>query len=112
MKQVQTKFVLSDICTGGNDEPVLACPVCGFHCVHPEKVEVIQNKSRVIVTKDGAQLVPHDEPVWNRGSVTVQWFWCEDGHHFAYEYAFHKGSVYVTLRSEESVGTEPSLWRD
>lgn len=92
----------------------LCCPVCGGDQVHPEQVAVEQSLTRSVVTRELMTVVAGGAPSGRRGSLIALRFWCEQGHAFEYQYAFHKGQLLCELTSWPLPSGEPpkELWRD
>ena len=99
------------ICDGPNDEPALCCPVCGFDCVHPVEVVVEQGQTKTVVTRETTQVEATNRGTMKRGSLIILRFVCEDGHEFAYQFEFHKGTTSCELNAGLDSGLG-GLWRD
>ena len=103
------------ISTATLNEPVIACPVCGFDYVHIRDVQVHQNHNHVHVHGDDCDVTRTTAGSSDRGSsVTVR---CvgECRHTFSYTWSFHKGNTRITLHDVGLVEMSqwPScLWRD
>ena len=99
-------------------QPVLACPVCGCHCVHPVGLECRSPGMRngiLSVNSRGITLDPDYEPSDRGVKITLQ-FLCESGHRFDYILLFHKGSTLIDLLMSPlalPVEKHPdAIWRD
>jgi len=108
---------------------LLLCPVCGFDCVHPQRVEVFPVLGHVacVVTHQGVSIEPSDAAEAQRGISIELEFSCESGHVWTHELRFHKGATLIEttiVRDEATVkaqidpetGTLPgdltTIWRD
>ena len=99
-------------------EPVLACPVCGFHCVHPVGLECISPGTRnghVKIDSKGIHLDPEASPV-GRGVMITLRFFGECGHAFNYTFHFHKGSTVFSQDARKLLNIVEqwpnTIWRD
>lgn len=110
------QYVPIDSTTMG--EPVLACPVCGFYCVHPVALECRSpgtKKGHLKVDSNGIHLDPQLPPV-GRGVMIAIRFVGECGHAFNYTFHFHKGSTAFFLdviqKAKGVVLEADTIWRD
>ena len=97
------------------NEPVIACPVCGYDYVHIRDVQVNQNHVHVHVHGDNCDVTRTTAGSQNRGSSVTIRFAGECQHAFAYTWSFRKGNVTMTLHDVASIAPPqwPScLWRD
>ena len=108
MREELPRFVISD----QNGKPMLACPVCGFTCVHIGSVNVEQGHLSASIVAEGVATAGSDRHKSHRGSEVSIRFWCEAGHAWVWSFSFHKGSTMVRMFSESHEQDEPELWRD
>lgn len=97
------------------DRVLLCCPVCGSRNVHPQSVEVEQGRTRVRVDGDRVATLPTDRHLHRRGSEIALRFWCEGWHAFEYRLDFHKGELWVELRTATRTDADSDreeLWRN
>ncbi len=99
-------------------EPALACPVCGFNYIHPVAVECRspgQANGHLRIDSHGIHLNPMVPPD-GRGVDIALTFLCEDGHLFTYHMRFHKGMTFLerTLAdAPQEVDLRPqTIWRN
>ena len=95
--------------------PHMLCPVCGFECVHPIRVDVTSpgtKNGKVTVDNHGVHLDPTTQTT-ERGCIIDMWFACESGHRFTYRFQFHKGHTLVELRGRLDQDSDfDTIWRD
>ena len=92
------------ISTATLNEPVIACPVCGYDYVHIRDVQVHQNHNHVHVHGDDCDVTRTTAGSGNRGSSVTIRFFGECEHAFAYTWSFHKGNTRMTLHDVASIG--------
>jgi hypothetical protein len=92
-----------------SDDLELHCPLCGFHCLHHEKVEGFFRREdddlTLVATMSSSEVdnfvTPNhttENPSDRRGGVQIT-FWCEGcGEHSKLAISQHKGSTYVFWR--------------
>ena len=103
------------ISTATLNEPVIACPVCGYDYVHVRDVQTHQNHNHVHVHGDNCDVTRTTAGSENRGSSVTIRFFGECQHAFAYTWSFHKGNTRITLHDVcqiESSDWPSCLWRD
>lgn len=96
-------------------KPIL-CASCGFEYVHLGPVHV-RSGTHSFDIGDNLTIEKHDDVPCGRGSVVTIDLWCESGHRFELELAFHKGMTYVSSRAVgeydlKGKDAPAELWRD
>jgi len=99
----------------GHDEPVIACPVCGFDYVHPLSVICRSpgtERGEVTIDANGVAIDPHQPPNGRGTRITVS-FAGECGHRFQYVLQFHKGQTLVSRSMSDAPNSDfDTIWRN
>ena len=116
LASIPVRIILSTGFSGDDTEATLCCPICGFDFIHIGAVEVEQGHVKVISKKDHVEVSHSNRHQTYRGSQVTIKFFCESGHEFAYQFAFHKGNTSIKLAGKlldpHDFGNGGTLWRD
>lgn len=107
------KRILSLIPIVQDQEPALACPICGSVYVFPTSVRCNPagvHRGEVQIENGGILWNPAVEPD-GRGVRIELVFRCEAGHAFAYAMHFHKGNTFVSRNLTPTKPPNDIIWR-
>jgi hypothetical protein len=112
VSQPPVRIVLQHAASDGT-VGVLCCPVCGCECVHFGPIIIEQGQTKTLIENESTKVGTTDRGHHRRGSRTSQAFICEANHVFWHEYEFHKGTMYLRLKTCDLADVEvDELWRD
>ncbi len=96
----------------------MLCPVCGHDYVHPVAIraEPVSGDTVVYINREGIRAYPTDIAQRVRGIRITTSFFCEEGHQWDEERAFHKGVTKQEIHRgpdwDDAELTPSTLWRD